>query len=437
MAPRVSFLSVILLACVSLTSSSAYAESWDGALVNSVSRGSGSWGMLPQDSGPQGIFTPRRESWPPRSNQGFEKPPGKFRSWLEESFDEVWIRAEYLLWDIDSPGENLLGAPLATVADPREQFPIFDFQQPPQQIGVARVPHLGEVDFRRVDGQRITLGVPFRNGGLEFSGFMLREEHGGESAPELPDAANRADVLAGVALPRPQRFVGTSTFLNGQESNVIQLYNSLYQARFDTKTWGYSAHFVPKWGWYYNSAIPLKVQPMIGARYFDLDERLYQIGIFDDNGINAPQPLVTQIWSDTDNDLYGVEAGARFTWDHPWFTFGFEPKFMAGANKWNARVATNNFSNVADGFQPSEMEGRDFATAIDAAANLRIKVTEHFTLFAAYHLFWAFDVTRPPDNIFYNSVGSISDVRPDVRVRAVGESFQLRGWSFGGEWRFH
>src|SRR5687767_15749120 len=66
--------------------------------------------------------------------------------YLEESPIEIAIgaalrdsrwRLEYLHWNIEDPGNVLLGEEMSTVQDPRLFFPVFDENPPFNQLGIA------------------------------------------------------------------------------------------------------------------------------------------------------------------------------------------------------------------------------------------------------------------------------------------------------------
>src|SRR5262245_1765270 len=256
--------------------------------------------------------------------------------------DGAFLRVEYLNWNIRKPGHELLGAPVAGVADPSLPFLVF----PPgggTPFGFAQVPTTSPINLGNISGLQVTGGVSFIDGGsLEVSAFMLaRKSSGfrlgraglipfdidGDSGPGGDPPA--VEILEGEALPL---FYGTSTLLNGQVSNHVLLYDT-YQAVFQSRLWGAEANYL-----YDLDAVGfLQFRPLVGVRYLNLTERLTQTGVF----LSVP-PIVTTIDAHTSNNLAGPQIGFRTSVVTEYLEVGITPKIFVLANSMTTNVFTNH-----------------------------------------------------------------------------------------------
>ena len=65
-----------------------------------------------------------------------------------------------------------------------------------------------------------------------------------------------------------------------------------------------------------------------------------------------------------------------------------------------------------------------------------VNVTESFSLFGGYDFMWFSHMSRPADNLLFNSESVIPDT-----IAAIGQdhdlrTFGVRGFSFGGVFRY-
>jgi len=341
--------------------------------------------------------------------------PSPLESMLTTAVRNSWVRLEYLSWEFKEPANEILGAPILGVANPRAPFPVFDFANPPNQIGVATVPDLSEFKFRDNNGVRATWGTPLRFGTFEMSGFLMAQ---------VSDRANEP------FLPSPGTFVATSTLQNGQISNIVQLYNQGFAVAYESDLWGVSAKVV------YDTAPPgegIKLRPLCGFRFISLQERLRQDGIFDDPN-DTVASLHTTIDSYASNRLFGTIIGFRAEAVHRWITVGIEAQASAAVNRFRARVGTQNFRSVDDGHVETTERHTVFSPIGELGGFVQWHIREDITFHVAFTGIWLPNVTRPERNIYYNDVGP--NAPPAVVVRAEHDHMLVRGVSFGGEIEF-
>ena len=348
--------------------------------------------------------------------------------------DGAFLRVEYLNWNIRKPGHELLGAPVAGVADPSLPFLVF----PPgggTPFGFAQVPTTSSINLGNISGLQVTGGVSFIDGGsLEVSAFMLARKSSGfrlgraglipfdidnDSGPngDPPDE----EILEGEALPL---FYGTSTLLNGQVSNHVLLYDT-YQAVFQSRLWEAEANYL-----YDLDAVgPLQFRPLIGFRYLNLTERLTQTGVF-----LAVPPIVTTIDAHTTNNLAGPQIGFRTSVVTEYLEVGITPKIFVLANSMNVNVFTNHLRANFDPIVGSSDHTTRAAFGADVGTYVQINVTPRFSIRGGYNLLWIGNVTRPQKDVYYNDNGIAAP--PGVVARLITTDVLITGFSVGGELRF-
>ena len=404
-------------------------------------------------SGPEaGHFAPGPYYTEPMAGPDAYCPPGavaeghgsagsRFGHAFFESVQNTWIRAEWLQWDIEAPGRQLMGAPLATVEDPRRIFQVFDFQLPPNPLAGAYVPDLQPISFKDTNGARLTLGVPVEFGQFEASVFMLEEAH--DTATFAPTGTVSTQAL-GFPFDFSPPFVNAVPIVpaltlleNGQPSNITLLYNEGLTISYESEIWGTEAVFVGD-NFPFELAAPergITAKPIVGFRYLDVEEGLLHSGGFRDQLVPGAPLLVSTIESDTSNELYGGILGARLQFDHRWFTLGVEPRVTLGANNYTARVTTSQLRGFFDPTITTVEDDTIFSPALDCTAYARLHLHENFSVHVAYNVLWMARVTRPHENIVFNDPG-VQSLPPGVVVDAEIGELMLEGLSLGGEIRF-
>ena len=286
---------------------------------------------------------------------------------------------------------------------------------------------LGAVSLRDNNGQRTTLGIPLTFGSFEAGFFTFKEARG---------RTNRDFELGPRRDPASLQFsIATSTLTSGQVGTNIFLYDESFEARFTSDLWGMEYNFV------FNSpyvAEGFTLQPILGFRTLDIQERLTQVGSFagfdiNNNPTEVPS-LVTTIDSRAENKIYAPQLGLRMQMVHRWFTLGFEPKIGFGANVFDADVTVEQLRSSTDPTVVTRLSETAFSPIGDFKFYASIPVTDNFTLFVSYQSFLVAKVSRPHDNILYNDNGPTS--LAGIVVREAHDNMDYRGYTIGGELRW-
>ncbi len=282
--------------------------------------------------------------------------------------------------------------------------------------------------------------------------------------PEIP--LGNPEIFA--TLPFDQIAPGTIFNVTNRTANIIPLtqngapaltalvFDVGYEADYDSKLWGTEAKLMFEYGPNFNS---VSIRPLVGFRYMSFDERFRQVGfssftsniirgertaytvdnpLFDPIGptqILRPGPVRASIIdSETENTLFGVQAGTRIEYEHKWFTLGVEPKISLGLNSYEAQVTTINLRNASDGVVRTSDDDLTFAPVFDVAMYGKVHLTPYFSLHAGYNFTYLFQVTRPVDNIVYNDNGP--NAPPGVVLDTETVDMHIQGLTIGGEFRF-
>lgn len=353
---------------------------------------------------------------------------------IRETIRGSYMRLEYLNWDVQQPGANLLGAPLAGVEHPTEPFLV---QTPTGQIAVAEVLSTRGADFGDLNGIRGTLGIPMESATFEGNVWGLAQGfHRIEDRPFLRDNN-----------PLTPRFIAVSLLTDGQVGDRVLLFDRSFTADYTNDVWGSDVNL------YYHTANPrdgVAFQPLLGFRYMAYNEKLNMIGQFDNSSGTFTgfgtllDPVVSQINSQTDNRVYSLQTGFRAEYRTPWVTVGAEPKIAFGANDYDAKVFTSNLRDFDD---PSVVDGPFdiddpenvrssvgrllFTPTLDLACYASIRVTDWANLRVGYNLIYAGNIVRADRSIDYNDNGPANP--PAVVARQKTSELWIQGLTVGGE----
>ena len=362
--------------------------------------------------------------------------PTPLEATIEHAFHGSYYRVEYLHWNIQRPGNVLLGSQPLSVRDPSRPFPIFDNQIPANQIGTGVVPNLSEIGLRGNNGIRGTWGIETSFGNIEANYFVLEQADDVTSVGDLRPQVERTletdtDTDIFELSIGPGQFAGTSLRLNGNPSNIIELYNRSFTARYESDIMG--AEVLMRFADIVHLGFPLgmNIQPIIGFRFLQVHEKLGQVGVFED--ITGQAPLLTsRIDSDTNNNLFGPTIGMRYELPHPWFTLGVEPKFTLASNSNRARVATRQFRLAADPTVVTKDRSTYFSPIGEVQAYARIRLSDSIRMTIGYSYMFISKLTRPHDNIFYNDNG-IFPTPPGVVLKSKSTDLRVQGLTLGIE----
>jgi hypothetical protein len=308
-------------------------------------------------------------------------------------------------WHLEEPGNALLGAPeTLNTLNPRDFFPV--------QGGDARVEDLNGLRYNDLNGIRGSWGFPTGIGLFEANVWALEEGDDEQIPRELP-AVNQGIFIA-----------TTSTF-NGQPTDAVRVYDVYYEAKFRSNVWGANAMFI------FDEApnVPgFSLSPLVGFGYLSVREDLTQLGEF-----STPN-FTTLIESEAKNDIYGPKVGLRAEFKHEHFVLGAQSSMLVGANTYHANVATERFVDQNDPRFATESEETTFSPVSELGVYARVHLRDCFYLNIGYDLITAFRVTRPQDNIVYdtNAVNNVP-VSSNVHVDEEIQPFIMQGFRVGGE----
>lgn len=362
--------------------------------------------------------------------------PSEFERYLSNAIDGAWFRAEYLNWDFSGPGNTLLGAPIFDNSDPRREFDVFA-PGTGTLIGTGRVEDTSRINVDNNNGFRGTFGIPLVAGTVEVSGFVFESSESAFRAKGIPAQETVIEIIEIddqeiIIETILQSFIATSLLQNGRPSESLLLYDSRFEVSWKTQFWGTEALYVFD-PWMPNS--DFLVKPLVGFKYFALDEQLKQVGEFDDLRNNNNLNLVSTIDSHTDNDIYGGVIGLRAEIVHKHFAIGVEPKMILGGNRYTASVTTDKLRSAGDPRITTVNEETIFSPVGELALYARGNINDNLSVFFSYSFLHAWRVTRPHKNIHYEDNGP-SPIPPGVVVDAETTGFNAKGISVGAEYIF-
>ena len=348
---------------------------------------------------------------------------------LENSFRHAFFRTEYLLWSIGDPGNVVLGAPLFSGLDPRDPANVLvNDRVTGAPIGLGIVPTLDAFSLNGNNGFRGTFGVPVGPGAFEASAFVfmsntIRQDLTGEIRADDPD-----DPFDSAT------YVATPVLQEGAPSIESLVYTDSFETVLKTSVWGTEANYVfapPNAG----AGDFLTFSPLVGVRYFNFREKLTQTGVyqFSDDLINF-RPVTSRIDAATVNNAYGPQIGFRSELNVSRLTIGAEPKMMFGLNTYKANLFTQNILSDSEPDLSVVERKTTFAPIADLKVYSRFALSQNLHVFAAYNLMWSGLITRPFNDIVYNTsvltgAGAFSQ---NVRTTDV----VLQGLSVGAEFRY-
>ena len=348
---------------------------------------------------------------------------------LENSFRHAFFRTEYLLWSFGDPGNVVLGAPLLSGLDPRNPLnvPVNDrFTGNP--IGFGVVPTLDSFQLGGNNGFRGTFGLPVGPGAFEASAFIFQTKAGHLDLTDQIRARDPNDPFS-VAT-----FVAQPVLVDGTLSNNSLMYDVSYQAVLKTSVWGTEANYVfapPNAG----AGDFITFSPLVGFRYLNFRESLNQTGVYEftTDGINF-SPVTSRINASTINNSYGPQIGLRTEMTISRLTVGAEPKVMLGLNSYKANLFTQNILSNTEPILSIQDKQTTFGPLADLKVYSRFALTQNLHVFASYNLLWAGMLTRPSNNIVYNTSVLTGTGAFQQNIRTTDAV--LHGLSVGAEFRY-
>ena len=200
----------------------------------------------------------------------------------------------------------------------------------------------------------------------------------------------------------------------------------------------------------------LKLMPIVGFRYLEVTEGLFQTGVFNggfdgvvdfgedlnsngmlDTGEDINNDglldlgLVSTIDSRVNNEIYAPQIGFRLQFEHEWFHLGFEPKLALGVNRYEMAVETNQLRSFGDPRTHESRRGSRFAQVADFRFFMKLFPSDNLELFVAYDITVAGGLSRAHDNVYYNDNGQSEP--PAIGVDPGFETVWWQGLTVGGQ----
>ena len=345
-----------------------------------------------------------------------------------------YLKLEYLHWDLDGPRNQNLGAPILDVADPLTPFQVFDNLNGGASAGLAIVPGTNNLGMEDTSGVRGTLGVDLNGGMLEL-GFFGTEETGDDfMLTNLQAGRVIGTTELGTEL-RPN--VVTPLLTNGGQQTQAAMnafvYDNSFQGTIDSQLWGgevlllkelYLPHEAFNWQW------------LGGFRYVSFDESFTQIGTYN-NGGGLPVNRVTQIGGNTINNVYGPEVGGRASVRTKFVTLSATPRIAFALNDHTSSVITGPLTAASAPVVRVISESIDFAPIVELNLQMQIHITPNFSIIGGYDFFYMFQISRPNENVVYNSVpGPGGAFTPNIGQKVSLTEMMAQGFNVGGLWTY-
>ena len=346
-----------------------------------------------------------------------------------------FVRLEYLLWEIEDPGSEYLGARFPsepglgrdldfdddifdTDFDPSQGFFVRDFET--NTLGVVYVPRIDQISLRDNSGLRLTFGIPtYEYGTIELSGWVL------EQASDHYEYGPKPDSFFFFA-PNP-----AISFNTEEHGRMLSVGFDQIDTVYTSDMFGADANFV------IDSLSPpgegFKLRPVVGVKYLSLQEYQSVNGHSD-----APfsQGRDFSLTSDVTNNFIGGTIGLRTELVHRWFTVGLQPSATLGGNIAEGTVRTAPFFSVNDGAHNTESYF-SFAPILDLKAYARVCLTENLRLTVGYDAFWLAHAYRASDIIDYRiDTDGGTSLRSASRVKRQTDDVAVEGLSVGLEYVF-
>jgi len=355
--------------------------------------------------------------------------PHKEDHWLKRALavDRVYFSTDYLNWSISDPGDVLLGAETRNPEVLRDGFDVFSGAGGTGTLlGRARVPTTENLEARQNNGLQALFGVDLLYGNsLEFSGFIL-------------DKSYDRDLITGLSEPSPANagngvYIATTFNIIGDPTDDgLSVYNNYFESIYRSQQWGAQANLILDW----DRDGLLQFRPIVGFRYYQLEEQLFQRGLYSDPAGVAD--VLTTIDSQTRNSLYGPQLGFRSEIVTKWLTLGVEPKVGFMVNDQRAVVTSNMLRFQGDPLTTSVDDYTGFSAVVDIGLYGKVHLTENFSIRAGWNFLWVGRVARPENSIVYDDpgFGSLATRTVLMGARTSRHDIITDGLVIGGEWRF-
>ena len=412
----------------------------------------------PQQQGHPSLFQmPQNQYQAPVVDHYVEQAPGLWdenrpiEHFLHEVTSRSWLRLEFMQWSLQGPSGGTIGAPVSGLqfVVPNNSIegidvPILvnDNLNGGNTAGFTLFPQSNGLDLIDTPGIRGTLGVAMNGGDLELSFFGFEQQ---SSVTAFNDIDGPRQIIAarppvggvGVVIDPA---LGTTTNPNyaiplltdGTVTDVAGLNSLIFdkslQATLSSQMWGSELTFLTD---RYVPGEGFGFQWLGGLRYTNLDESYNIQGIYDGG---AAADRTTNISSAVNSNYYGPEAGARFSVNTRWFTLSATPRIMMGLNDYTATVSANAIGTGLTTFESSKV---NFGTVTQLNLAAEVHLNTKFSVYGGYDFMWLTQVSRPDQNIYYNSISAgAAGFTPDIRQNVQYSNFAANGFSLGAVFRY-
>jgi hypothetical protein len=347
------------------------------------------------------------------SDEHEERELGKF---LKYAFDRSWFRLEYLHWDIEDPGNVVVGQDpildfFGETVDPRDLDAIFD-NTTGFLIGFGYAPDLNLVTFNDNNGIRGTFGRE------DDWGTFLMDFWGISASEEM-------DLTQVLEDSQPFFYLTTPLKVDGQLSNFALLSDASYYVQTKTGIWGTNIE-----GRFDTGQWPdgMRLQSIVGLNFTQVHSKMHLITGYNNQGFD---PLLTSsLRADMQNNLWGPTLGLNADFNIHRLTFGITPKVALSTARIRRLTATDDFAEIGDSISVEDTDYR-FAPILSVAAYAKLRVSDSISLFVSWDGMWFSRVAKAPSSIDYND--NLSTPYTDIRPRNNLNSLSVGGFSAGGE----
>ncbi|MBA4031608.1 MAG: hypothetical protein C0478_12065 [Planctomyces sp.] len=344
---------------------------------------------------------------------------------LKNTFRHGFFRLEYLLWDVEDPGNTVVGTDISGYRNnPGQIVPVSD-PVTGTITGTGIVQNLDLISLKDNNGIRGTWGLPIFNGTLETSVFSLQTNTSRINGEvQLPSATGAIDGLFPI-IP----FV-----VDGQQ--LLQTFDRSYQASYRTSVWGTESNYVLD---AFDPNAFFQVRPLIGFRYMNIRETLSQTGVNTRSGQDPTDPAATTytttIDSTANNNFYGPQIGLRTELVGKRFTLGAEPKAMLGLNSYKSSLAyAGTIEDQA--LVQNSVTDTTFGTILSIQAYGKVHLSESFSIFVSWEGMYTGFVTRPYLNVGYYGTAQTNPPTDTLTNDPKFTDVFLQGLTVGGELRY-
>lgn len=353
---------------------------------------------------------------------------------IERFFESVAqrsrLRLEYLHWDLDSPRNQNIGAPITDIADPLVPFEVFDNFNGGASAGLAIAPGTNNLGMEDTSGIRGTLEVDLNGLDLELSVFGTQETGDDLRITNL-QAGRPATLEALGTVNRPNIVMPLLTDGAANSSTTMNsfIYDDSFRATIDAQLWGTEAILLQE---FYLPNHPCNWQWLGGFRYISFDEQMTHIGVYNNGGALAV-PRVTQIGGEAINNVYGPEVGGRASIRTKYVSFTATPRIAFALNDSTSSVITGPLTEANEAVVRMTEESIDFSPILEVNLQMQIHVTPNFTLYGGYDVLYIFKASRPNNNIVYDSTAGAGAVfQPNIGQEVSLDDFNAQGFNIGG-----